>query len=297
MEGGEVMDYIRNTPGASRTHLVLCVTRGLDYLHSRGVVQGDVKPQNILVNAEGDACLADFGLSIVICNKSSSRGEDRRARGHSSIWVAPETLNEGRISKEVDVFCYSLVALEMFKGESPWGQATASGIMTNITLGKRPDRPKGMEQLGLTTEVWNCLTKCWRQNPEERMTISEVLALLNSTSRTRAETITVRTLSFSKGDTTVGPVTIRARKSTGAPGRTSGSKAYNHQHPGSYVPAQVEASALTEKATTASRPNPAPIKEGKSPGRWKRFVRRCVGIFTLRVPRFPELCCMSDRRM
>lgn len=109
----------------------MCVARGLDYLHSCGVVHGDVKPvcilfdplpvdamltkfkPNILVNAEGDACLTDFGLSVVVCNKNSCGGEDRRARGHSSVWVAPETLNEGRISKEVDVFCYSLVALEV----------------------------------------------------------------------------------------------------------------------------------------------------------------------------------------
>ena len=195
---------------------VLCVTRGLDYLHTRGVIHGDVKPvgisfhpahvsmsltkfkQNILVNAKGDACLADFGLSIVACNKISSRDQGRRARCHSSLWVAPETLNEGRISKEVDVFCYSLVALEVrcfgntgschadrsvqiFKGGSPWGQATAPQIMTNIALAKRPSRPKGAEPLELTTEVWNCLTRCWHQNPEERMTISEVLALLNTT--------------------------------------------------------------------------------------------------------------------
>jgi hypothetical protein len=53
--------------------------------------------------------------------------------------------------------------------------------MTNITLAKRPNRPKGTELLGLTTEVWNCLTGCWHQDPEKRMTISEVLVLLDST--------------------------------------------------------------------------------------------------------------------
>jgi hypothetical protein len=73
--------------------------------------------QNILVNAKGDACLADFGLSIVTCNKNLSRDKECRARGHSSLWAAPETLNEGRISKEVDVFCYSLVALEVHCSE------------------------------------------------------------------------------------------------------------------------------------------------------------------------------------
>lgn len=116
------------------------MTRGLDYLHSRGVVHGDVKPvgifpnlfrvgiiftklkQNILVDSKGDACLTDFGLSIVTCSKGLSGDEDRRARGHSSIWAAPETLNEGQISKEVDVFCYGLVALEVCCSEEQFLQ-------------------------------------------------------------------------------------------------------------------------------------------------------------------------------
>ena len=52
--------------------------------------------------------------------------------------------------------------------------------MINILLGKRPNRPEGMESSGLTTEVWHCLTECWHQNPEERKTISDVLDLLDS---------------------------------------------------------------------------------------------------------------------
>ncbi|KAF9644876.1 kinase-like protein [Thelephora ganbajun] len=187
MENGEVMDYVQKNPNASRTHLVLGVTKGLDYLHLHGVVHGDVKPQNILVNAKGDACLADFGLAIVMCGKKLTEGENRTARGHSSFWVAPETLIDGRVSKEADVFCYGLVAVEMFKGGSPWGQATAREVMTNITLNKRPDRPKNTEPLGLTTELWNCLTKCWCERPEDRIPISEVLALLNSTLKSGGE--------------------------------------------------------------------------------------------------------------
>lgn len=115
---------------------VLGVANGLEYLHSRGVVHGDVKPvgissnlarvgviltdfkQNILVSDKGDACLADFGLSVVIRNKSSTGGKDREARGHSTLWVAPETLKGGQISKETDVFCYSLVALEVRSSEN-----------------------------------------------------------------------------------------------------------------------------------------------------------------------------------
>ena len=72
-------------------------------------------------------------------------------------------------------------SVQIFKGEPPWGGATAAQIMTKIMLGERPGRPEGTEAFGLTTELWDCLTVCWRQKPEDRITISEVLALLNST--------------------------------------------------------------------------------------------------------------------
>ena len=52
--------------------------------------------------------------------------------------------------------------------------------MTKIIVGERPDRPEGTVAFGLTTELWNYLTKCWRHDPGDRIAIPEVLALLNS---------------------------------------------------------------------------------------------------------------------
>ena len=50
--------------------------------------------------------------------------------------------------------------------------------MTKIVLGERPARPESTKALGLTTELWNGLTKCWHVNPKERVTIPEILVLL-----------------------------------------------------------------------------------------------------------------------
>ena len=52
--------------------------------------------------------------------------------------------------------------------------------MTKIILGERPDRPEGTGALGLTAAV-ELSNGVWHQKPEDRTTISEVLALLNST--------------------------------------------------------------------------------------------------------------------
>lgn len=110
---------------------VLGLTEGLDYLHSRGVVHGDLRPvgslfdiplpsmvftkekQNILVNARGGACVSDFGSAVVTRSNGTTGHEGPTARGHSSRWAAPETLKDGHVSKAADVFSYGLVALEV----------------------------------------------------------------------------------------------------------------------------------------------------------------------------------------
>ena len=65
------------------------------------------------MNAVGDACISDFGLATVTHCDNPTGHDGPIARGHSSLWAAPETLKEGRISKEADVFSYGLVAVEV----------------------------------------------------------------------------------------------------------------------------------------------------------------------------------------
>ncbi|KAF9643197.1 kinase-like protein [Thelephora ganbajun] len=180
MPEGEVMECVQKNSKADRLHFVLGLTEGLHYLHSRGVIHGDLKPQNVLVNARGDACISDFGLAIVTRGKGTTGYEDPVARGRSSLWAAPEILTDARVSKEADMFSYGLVAVGIFKGGSPWGQVTTAQVMTKIILGERPVQAEGANAYGLTTELWISLTKCWHAKPEDRITISEILEYLRS---------------------------------------------------------------------------------------------------------------------
>lgn len=63
------------------------------------------------MNAKGDACISDFGLAIV--TDGVTRHEGHVGRGHNSLCAAPETLKDGLVSKEADVFSYGLVAVEV----------------------------------------------------------------------------------------------------------------------------------------------------------------------------------------
>ena len=101
------------------------VAKGLDYLHSHGLIHGDLKgvsaygypliaplisaPQpNILVDVSGHACITDFGLV------RDTLGIVCVAEGQSARWTAPEVLAEtGAPSTEADVFSFGMVMVEV----------------------------------------------------------------------------------------------------------------------------------------------------------------------------------------
>ena len=72
---------------------------------------------NVLIDKGGHARLTDFGLTSIIGGNNS----DTPPQGPNSVaattWMAPEILNGGTVTKEVDVFMFAMVAAEVCTGE------------------------------------------------------------------------------------------------------------------------------------------------------------------------------------
>ena len=106
------------------------VAEGLNYLHSRNVIHGDVKgvrgcsrflftatltlsQSNVLIDATGRARITDIGLAMVTQNQSLVRSASHEHE-HSARWIAPEILDDrGTYSKEADVFSFAMVTIEV----------------------------------------------------------------------------------------------------------------------------------------------------------------------------------------
>jgi serine/threonine protein kinase len=92
------------------------VGQGLQYAHQKNRVHGNLKPQNILFNGNGDALLADFKLASL-----SSLVSDFAAASPSPAfsYMSPEQI-EGINSKENDQYSLGCIAYEMFTGRKPF---------------------------------------------------------------------------------------------------------------------------------------------------------------------------------
>ncbi|KAG6907571.1 hypothetical protein DXG01_008408 [Tephrocybe rancida] len=190
-EKGNLSHYLIQEPNANRVLLCADTAAGVEYLHANGVVHGDLKALNILVDGFGRACLSDFGLSgvadpeIIKWTTQSSAA----SKGGTSRWQAPELhdpdIDNIHNSKESDVFAWASTSYEVFTGNPPFFEINSETRVTLMILrGDVPTRPplddKTWTARGLTEKIWEVLKECWRTQPSERPGISAVKSRIDN---------------------------------------------------------------------------------------------------------------------
>ena len=137
---------------------------------------------NIMIDNDGNARLADFGL-LTIVSDSTHAETTTTSEGSGTIrWMSPELLDpeefgskNGRPTKESDCYALGMVILEVLTGQAPFPYCTAPVVMRKIIKGERPDRPQGPEAVWFTDDLWGLLKQCWSSEPRLRPTVESVL--------------------------------------------------------------------------------------------------------------------------
>jgi serum/glucocorticoid-regulated kinase 2 len=129
-EGGELYRHLRKcgtfSEEATRFYAaqILCA---LCYLHDNHIMYRDMKPENVLLDGQGNACLVDFGISKVINPKTSTN-----SYVGTPDYVAPEILTQKGHNKAVDVWCFGILLYEMAIGHVPFYNKNQSLMLRSI---------------------------------------------------------------------------------------------------------------------------------------------------------------------
>ncbi|KAG8898724.1 hypothetical protein FRB99_007196 [Tulasnella sp. 403] len=174
IERGSLWDYIRAHPNQCDRRKYLRETAdALVYLHSRDLIHGDIKAQNVLISENDEALLCDFGVSrdTVLATQPILKGTTPLR------FQAPELWEGFSKSMPTDVYAFGMLIYQVLSGELPFSYCGAH-LDILVAVLHRDERPPCEPEHGPTGEsyrhLWMVAESCWRREPSERPTMVNV---------------------------------------------------------------------------------------------------------------------------
>src|SRR5947199_9746296 len=176
IEGGQVEEVIRRTPMSIRqaAELIAKVARTVHYAHEHGILHGDIKPGNILLDRKGEPHLTDFGLARLVESESSVT-QTLDVLGTPS-YMAPEQAvgNNAAISSLTDVYGLGAVLYQLLTGQPPFAGGTTYETI-KLLLDTEPRQPRLLNPK-IDRDLSTICLKCLEKDPKRRYSSALALA-------------------------------------------------------------------------------------------------------------------------
>ncbi|KAG0488987.1 hypothetical protein HPP92_007711 [Vanilla planifolia] len=150
--------------------IALEIARGMEYIHSRGVVHRDLKPENILLDQDLRVKVADFGVAC----KESCCGSSGDVPAGTYRWMAPEMIKRKRHGRKVDVYSFGILLWEMLTGCIPYEEMTP--VQAAFAVVHKRTRPAFPEDCPIQLRA--LIERCWSSSPEKRPEFWQIVEVL-----------------------------------------------------------------------------------------------------------------------
>ncbi|ESQ56095.1 hypothetical protein EUTSA_v10025537mg [Eutrema salsugineum] len=180
--GGTLKQYlIRNRrkklPFKVVIKLALDLSRGLSYLHSEKIVHRDVKTENMLLDAQRNLKIADFGVARV----EALNPKDMTGETGTLGYMAPEVIDGKPYNRRCDVYSFGICLWEIYCCDMPYPDLSFVDVSSAVVLHNlRPEIPRCCPNA-----LANIIKKCWDGNPQRRPEMEEVVKMLEGIDTTK----------------------------------------------------------------------------------------------------------------
>jgi serine/threonine-protein kinase len=159
----QVVERTGPLPVRQVLELSIQIGRGLAFAHSAGLIHRDVKPQNVLLNGDGEAKVTDFGIARSLDVEGVTRTGTVMG---TSNYIAPEQATGRPVDAQTDVYALGVVVFELLTGRVPFdGDNFVAVAMRHVSetppsvLELRPDTP---------IRLANAVDRALEKEPEDR---------------------------------------------------------------------------------------------------------------------------------
>src|SRR2546422_1701349 len=166
VEGANLKEYIRREGRLSPDRAVQIaaqVCEALDFAHSHGIVHRDIKPQNILLTADGQVKVTDFGIARAL--SSATITQTGTVLG-SVQYLSPEQARGTTVGRSADLYALGVVLYEMVTGQLPFdGDSPIAIALSHVH--KTPPAPSSLVS-GLPERVEGVIARALMKSSSDR---------------------------------------------------------------------------------------------------------------------------------
>ncbi|CAD7703266.1 unnamed protein product [Ostreobium quekettii] len=156
------------------------IASAMTHLHSCGIIHGDLKPENVLLQScepspmgmEFTCKVGDFGLSRRTSIHSTANNDSFKCG--TVPYMAPEVLRDNTSTYAADVYSFGVLLWEMLSGQKAYGNSTQAATLVAIVDGRRPKMPAFFPS-------WysQLVEDCWHQNRQARPNFADIVERIN----------------------------------------------------------------------------------------------------------------------
>jgi tetratricopeptide (TPR) repeat protein len=184
-----VMEYVEGVPvdaycdthdlaTLERLQLFRKICAAVHYAHQRLVIHRDLKPSNILVTAQGEPKLLDFGIAKLIDTETASSDTTEFLLA-TPQYASPELVNGQAVTTATDVYSLGVILYRLLTGRSPYGNTTSGMELYNAILNvdiPKPSAVASQAKRRVPGDLDSIILKALRKEPERRYASAEQLS-------------------------------------------------------------------------------------------------------------------------
>src|SRR5436309_5225138 len=176
VEGGQLDEVVSRRPMSIRqaAELIAKVARTVHYAHEHGILHRDIKPGNILLDANGEPHLTDFGLARLVESESTIT-RTLEVLGTPS-YMAPEQASgeTAKLTSGTDVYGLGAVFYQLLTGHPPFAGGTTYETI-RLLLNTDPRQPRLLNPK-IDRDLSTICLKCIEKDPQRRYSSALALA-------------------------------------------------------------------------------------------------------------------------